>query len=170
MFRALGSSQLPPLLEWRVSFKHRDVDAGRGAGYLVYELTHSPFWLGLDGFVALSPGLVLTLVGGVFADLIDRRRLLLYTQAVAGLAALSLAILISTGVIHRADNIWDSNVWMILVFSFVTGCCMSLAGPSYQALTFDLVGREDVANAVALEFDAVSTVAGGRAGLRRRRF
>src|SRR5258708_40345830 len=57
-------------------------------GYLVYQLTDSPFWLGLDGFVALAPGLVLTLLGGVFADLVDRRRLLLYTQVVAGLAAL----------------------------------------------------------------------------------
>ncbi|MCU1265344.1 MAG: hypothetical protein JWM21_1662 [Acidobacteria bacterium] len=119
-------------------------------GYLVYDLTHSSLWLGLDGFVALSPGLVLTLLGGVFADLIDRRRLILYTQAVAGLAALSLAICISTKYIHSAGNIWDSRVWIVLVFSFVTGCCMSLAGPSYQALTYDLVGREDVANAVAL--------------------
>ena len=119
-------------------------------GYLIYEFTHSPFWLGLDGFVALSPALVLTLAGGVFADLVDRRRLLLYTQAVAGVAALGLAVLIHTKVIHQADNVWTSNVWMILVFSFVTGCCMSLASPSYLALTFDLVGREDLANAVAL--------------------
>jgi MFS family permease len=119
-------------------------------GYLVYEYTHSPFWLGLDGFVALAPALFLTLAGGVFADLVDRRRLLLYTQAVAGVAALGLAVLISTGVIHRADSILDSRVWMILGFSFVTGCCMSLASPSYLALTFDLVGREDLANAVAL--------------------
>src|SRR6267143_2244958 len=57
-------------------------------GWLVLQLTDSPFWLGLDGFVALSPGLVLTLAGGVFADLVDRRRLILYTQAVAGVAAL----------------------------------------------------------------------------------
>jgi MFS family permease len=91
-------------------------------GYLVYEFTHSPFWLGLDGFVALSPALVLTLAGGVFADLVDRRRLLLWTQAVAGVAALFLAVLIHTQVIHQADNIWASNVWLILVFSFVTGC------------------------------------------------
>lgn len=119
-------------------------------GYLVYEFTHSPLWLGLDGFVALAPALALTLAGGVFADLVDRRRLLLYTQAVAGIAALGLAILISTRVIHQADNVWASNVWMILIFSFVTGCCMSLASPSYLALTFDLVGREDLANAVAL--------------------
>ncbi len=119
-------------------------------GWLVLQLTDSPFWLGLDGFMALAPGLVLTLAGGVFADLVDRRRLLLYTQVVAGAAAFGLAVLISTGVIHKAGDVWSSNVWMILMFSFVTGCCMSLAGPSYQAMTFDLVGREDLANAIAL--------------------
>ena len=41
-------------------------------------------------------------------------------------------------------------VWMVLAFSFVTGCCMALASPSYLAMTFDLVGREDLANAIAL--------------------
>jgi MFS family permease len=110
-------------------------------GWLVLQLTDSAFWLGLDGFMATIPGLFLTLAGGVFADIVDRRRLLLYTQVVAGLAAFALAILVGTNLV---------TVWMILGFSFVTGCCMSLAGPSYQALTFDLVGREDLANAVAL--------------------
>ena len=110
-------------------------------GWLVLQLTNSPFWLGVDGFMATVPGLFLTLAGGVFADLVDRRRLLLYTQITAGLAALALALLV-----------WTNHVslWMILGFSFITGCCMSLAGPSYQAMTFDLVGREDLANAVAL--------------------
>src|ERR671928_595262 len=60
-------------------------------GWLVLLLTNSAFWLGLDAFMATSPGFVLTLVGGVFADRIDRRRLLLYTQVMAGLAALGLA-------------------------------------------------------------------------------
>lgn len=114
-------------------------------GWLVLQLTDSAFWLGVDGFMAMAPGLVLTLAGGVFADWVDRRRLLLYTQIVAGAAALGLAIFISTGIIKDS-----SDVWMILVFSFITGCCMSLAGPSYQAITFDMVGREDLANAVAL--------------------
>ena len=110
-------------------------------GWLVLELTNSPFWLGLDAFMATSPGLVLTLLGGVFADLIDRRRLLLYTQVVAGIAALGLAALVATNVVNR---------WMVLGFSFVTGCCMSLASPSYLAMTYDLVGREDLANAIAM--------------------
>lgn len=110
-------------------------------GWLVLQLTDSPFWLGFDGFMATAPGFFLTLAGGVFADLVDRRRLLLYTQVVAGLAAFGLAILVGTNAV---------NVWMILGFSFVSGCCMALAGPSYQAITFDLVGRADLANAVAL--------------------
>jgi MFS family permease len=51
-----------------------------------------------------------------------------------------------------ATLVWTNhiNVWMVLGFSLVTGCCMALAAPSYQAMTFDLVGREDLANAVAL--------------------
>lgn len=114
-------------------------------GWLVLQLTNSPFWLGVDGFMATVPGLVLTLVGGVFADLVDRRRILIYTQVGALMSALTLASLIVAGVVNDA-----SDVWIILVLSFVTGCCMSLAGPSYQAITIDLVGRADLANAIAL--------------------
>ncbi len=114
-------------------------------GWLVLQLTNSPFWLGVDGFMATAPGLLLTLAGGVFADLVDRRRLLLYTQIAAGLSAFALATLLFTGVIRDA-----SHVWIILLLTFWTGCCMALAGPSYQAITIDLVGREDLANAIAL--------------------
>lgn len=110
-------------------------------GWLVLQLTNSSLWLGIDGFMATAPGLFLTLAGGVFADLFDRRRLLLYTQITAGLAAFGLATLVWTRAV---------NVWMILGFSLITGCCMAIAGPSYQAMTFDLVGKADLANAVAL--------------------
>src|SRR5215510_2201086 len=110
-------------------------------GWLVLQLSNSPFWLGVDGFMATAPGLVFTLAGGVFADLMDRRKLLIYTQAVAGVAALTLGILVLTHVVQ---------VWMVLCLSFVTGCCMALASPSYMALVFDLVGHKDLANAIAL--------------------
>jgi len=110
-------------------------------GWLVLKLSNSPFYLGLDGFMATAPGMLLTLAGGVFADLLDRRKLLIYTQSIAGLSALTLGVLVLTHVVQ---------IWMILCLSFVTGCCMALAGPSYMALVFDLVGREDLANAVAL--------------------
>lgn len=133
-------------------------------GWLVLQLTNSPFWLGLDAFMATAPGFVLTLLGGVFADRIDRRRLLLYTQVIAGLAALALAALVATSVVNR---------WMVLGFSFVTGCCMSLASPSYLALTYDLVGREDLANAIALnstQFQLSRVVGPTLAGLAFRVF
>jgi MFS family permease len=110
-------------------------------GWLVLNLTNSAFWLGLDAFMATAPAFVLTLLGGVFADLIDRRRLLIYTQVVAGGAAFCLATLVATGLVNR---------WLVLGFSLVTGCCMSLASPSYLAMTYDLVGREDLANAIAM--------------------
>lgn len=110
-------------------------------GWLVLQKSNSPFWLGVDGFMATAPVLMFTLAGGVFADLIDRRKLLIYSQIVAGCSALTLGLLVVTGVVH---------VWMILMLSFVTGCCMAIAGPSYMALVFDLVGHEDLANAIAL--------------------
>src|SRR5215212_8482547 len=119
--------------------------------WLVLQLTDSGTWLGVDTFVAMAPGLVLTLVGGVIADKVDRKRLLIYTQAGAGLSALALAALVWEGAIR-----WEGaarrpgDVWMVLVLSFVTGCCWALSGPAYQAITVDLVGREDLANAIAL--------------------
>jgi MFS family permease len=114
-------------------------------GWLVLQLTDSPFWLGVDGFMATVPGLALTLLAGVFADLVDRRRLLIFTQIGAGLSSLTLAILIVTHVVND-----KADVWVILLLSFLTGCCFALAGPSYQAITIDLVGREDLSNAIAL--------------------
>lgn len=133
-------------------------------GWLVLQLTNSAFWLGLDAFMATAPGFLFTLVGGVFADLIDRRRLLIYTQIVAGLAALGLAVLVATGVVDR---------WMVLGFSFVTGCCMALASPSYLAMTYDLVGREDLANAIAMnstQFQLSRVVGPALAGVGFRLF
>ena len=138
MFRALRHRNF--LLFWSGAFLSNTGTWMQAVaqGWLVFELSNSPLWLGVDGFMSTAPGLVLTLAGGVFADLIDRRKLLIYTQIVAGVAAITLGVLVITNVVH---------VWMILVLSFVTGCCMAIAGPSYMALVFDLVGHEDLAKA-----------------------
>src|SRR5256885_15447598 len=110
-------------------------------GWLVLELSNSPFWLGVDGFMATAPVLLFTLAGGVFADLIDRRKLLIYSQIVAGCSALVLGLLVATGV---------GQGGMFLGLCFCAGCCMAFAGPSYLALDFGLVGRGARANVVAL--------------------
>lgn len=114
-------------------------------GWLVLQLTDSAFWLGVDSFMATVPALLLTLLGGVIADRVDRKRLLMLTQVGAGLSALALAALLVAGVVSG-----PGDVWIILALTFVTGCCWAIAGPSYQAFAYDLVGREDLANAVAL--------------------
>jgi MFS family permease len=141
MFRALRHRNF--LLFWSGAFLSNTGTWMQAVaqGWLVLQLSNSPFWLGFDGFMGTAPGLLLTLAGGVFADLMDRRKLLIYTQIVAGLAAFTLGILVVTHVVQ---------VWMILAMSFVTGCCLAIAGPSYMALVFDLVDRKDLANAVAL--------------------
>ena len=119
--------------------------------WLVLQLTNSGTWLGVDNFMATAPGILLTLVGGVIADKVDRKRLLIYTQMGAGLSALALSALVWTDTISwRGDVRRASDVWMILGLTFVTGCCWAISGPSYQAINVDLVEREDIANAVAL--------------------
>lgn len=164
MFRALGHRDFR--LFWTGAFLS-NVGTWMQAvaqGWLVLLLTNSPFWLGLDAFMATAPGFVFTLVGGVFADLIDRRRLLLYTQVVAGFAAMGLAVLVATHVVNR---------WMVLGFSVVTGCCMALASPSFLAMTYDLVGREDLPNAIAMnstQFQLARVVGPALAGVAFRVF
>ncbi|MCA1815314.1 MAG: MFS transporter [Acidobacteria bacterium] len=110
-------------------------------GWLMYELTHSAFWLGFDGFCATAPAIILTPLGGVFADILDRRRMLLASQVVAGASALVLSLVIWTNLVRFP---------MILAASLVTGCCFALASPAYQAFIIELVGRKDLSNAIAL--------------------
>src|SRR5947208_1485933 len=71
-----------------------------GSGWLVLRLTNSPFWLGAVSFAAALPILLFSLPAGVLADRVDRRRLLLCTQALAGTLALALALLTGLGVVR----------------------------------------------------------------------
>jgi MFS family permease len=137
---------------------------GLAQAWLVLELTNKGTWLGVDNFMATVPGIFLTLVGGVIADIVDRKRLLIYTQVGAGLSALVLTVLIVTGVV---------NIWMVLALTFMTGCCWAISSPSYMAITVDLVAREDIANAIALnstQFQLARVVGPLLAGLTIRAF
>jgi MFS family permease len=110
-------------------------------GWLVLEITNSPFLLGLTGFLGSAPFLFFSLPGGAIADRLNRRKLMLATQTIMMVMALILAILTSVRVITIAE---------IFAISFVTGLASALNAPAYQAVVLDLVQREDVTNAVAL--------------------
>jgi predicted MFS family arabinose efflux permease len=110
--------------------------------WLVYDLSmHSSFFLGLDQFLGQIPIVFLALLGGVFADRHDRRRVLLMSQYAQMTTAFLLAALVFTGVVH---------VWHILVLSVAVGIAQSFGGPSYSALVPSLVPKEHLQNAIAL--------------------
>src|SRR5574337_153766 len=110
-------------------------------GWLVLQLTNSPFWLGLVGFAQQVPALVFSLLGGVIADRASRRRLLLITQTTMMLLALGLAVL---------THLRWVTVHQIVAIAFLAGTTMALNAPTYQAAIRDLVLREDTLNAIAL--------------------
>lgn len=110
-------------------------------GLLVYELTGSKFYLGLDDFLSQLPILLFMLIGGVIADRHDRRRLLTGSQYVQMASALALALLVWTGGI---------NVGYIFALSFISGCGQAFGGPAYQSMIPSLVPRRDLPNAIAL--------------------
>jgi MFS family permease len=110
-------------------------------GWLVLLLTNSAFWLGVIGFAGSIPFLIFSLFGGVVADRMDKRRLLLFTQTAMMLLAFLLAGLAWFKVI---------TIWELAAIAFLNGVAMSMNAPSYQALVPKLVKREDLTNAIAL--------------------
>jgi predicted MFS family arabinose efflux permease len=109
--------------------------------WLVYRLSDSAVYLGLDTFCGQIPIFLFSLFGGVYADRKSRRNLLIASQVVQMTCAFTLAVLVATGVVQ---------VWHILCLSFIVGTAQSFGGPAYSALIPSLVGEEDLQNAIAL--------------------
>ena len=112
-----------------------------GETWLVLELTHSAWQLGLVGALQAVPILLFSIFGGVFADRWPKRRVLLVTQAAAMIQALLLWALIATGTLQ---------LWHLYVLALLLGLTNSLGRPASRAFVVELVGREDLPNAVAL--------------------
>ncbi len=110
-------------------------------GWLIYRLSHSAFLLALDQFLGGIPIFLFSLIGGVVADRVERRKILLSSQYVQMSTAGLLTILVATGAVH---------VWHILCLSFISGLAQAFGGPAYQALIPTLVEKEDMPNAIAL--------------------
>ena len=109
--------------------------------WLVYRLSDSSVYLGLDTFCGQIPIFLFSLFGGVYADRKSRRNILIASQFVQMICAFTLMGLVATGVVR---------VWHILCLSFVVGTAQSFGGPAYSALVPSLVGEEDLQNAIAL--------------------
>src|SRR5207302_5408241 len=150
-FRLFWSGQLISLIgTWMQS---------TGQAWLVLELTHSAWWLGMVGALQFLPVMLLSLFGGVVADRVPKRKVLLFTQSFAMLQAAILWMLIVTGAIQ---------LWHVLVLASLLGLTNSLDMPTRQAFVAEMVGREDLPNAIALNsslFNMARMVGPGIGGL-----
>lgn len=110
-------------------------------GYLIYEITSSTFWLGAVGFIALLPVVPISLVGGILIDRVPRRKLILATQVGLLLQAAVFAVLTVSG---------NIQLWHVIALYFVFGALLAIDHPARRAFLVDIVERDDLANAVAL--------------------
>jgi MFS family permease len=110
-------------------------------GWVVYQLTHSELALGVVGFASAIPSLIATPWGGVVVDRVPKRTLLIMTQTGAMLLAFILAALSFTGLVQE---------WHIIVLAAGLGLVNSFDSPGRQAFVVEMVGREDLPNAIAL--------------------
>lgn len=128
-------------------------------GFLIYELTHSPAFLGYVGFAAGIPTWLFMAYGGVVADRIPRRNILVVTQIFMMILAFILTVLTFTGIVQA---------WHILLLAFFLGVANAFDAPSRQAFVNELVKREDLTNAIALNsmmFNSATAVGPAVAGI-----
>ena len=114
---------------------------GIAQGWLLFDLTSSPFYLGLFSSLRMVMLLSFFILGGIMSDRIDRRKVMLAIQWISALTALGLALLVSTHTIR---------VWHIFVLGAITSTTWAFEQPVRQALLPQLVRREDLVNALAL--------------------
>jgi len=128
-------------------------------GFLIFQLTHSPVYLGYVGFAAGIPAWLFTLYGGVVADRMSRRTLLMLTQTAMMVPAFILAALTLSGVVQP---------WHIIVLAFLNGIAQAFDAPTRLAFVLEMVTREDLSNAVALNatmFNMATVIGPAIAGL-----
>ena len=107
----------------------------------IYELTQSPLHLGLTGLARAAPIILLSLVGGVIADRVDRVKFMALTQGLSGALPLALAALSAAGLV---------DVWHIYVVTFLSSTLQAISSPARVALVPSLVPRHNMLNAIAL--------------------
>lgn len=127
--------------------------------WLVYSLTHSVLLLGITAFVGQVPVFFFSSLGGVMADRFERRHVLAVTQALSIVESAGLAILVFSGAIRP---------WHILALALFQGLVNAVDIPTRQAMTVEMVGRQDLRKAVSINsiaFNFARLVAPPVAGL-----
>jgi MFS family permease len=127
--------------------------------WLVVELTHSPLAVGILAFCRFIPFTVFGLVAGVVADRIDNRKLVIGTQTASMFMSVFFAVLVLGGL---------ETLWIVYLLAVLSSTALVFDAPGRHALTFQMVGREELSNAVALNaslFNASRVVGPAVAGV-----
>jgi len=161
-------------LRWRGALRHRNFRLfwfgqmvsligtwmqSLAQAWLVLTLTGAPIWLGVVAAAQFLPVLVLGLFGGIIADVLPKRRTLIATQVASMLLAFAMAALVFANVVQ---------VWHILVLASLLGLVNAIDMPTRQAFVVEMVGRDDITNAVGLNsavFNAARIVGPAVGGL-----
>ena len=110
--------------------------------WLTLELTNAPWLVALVGFFAMIPTLVLGLAGGVMADRLNRRRLLIITQWLNLVSSALMTLVLVTGIVE---------VWHGYANALITGVCWALSFPARRAVVLDMLDTSELTNAIALD-------------------
>jgi MFS family permease len=130
-----------------------------GEGWLILTLTNSPFYVGLTSALSSLGVLLFSLYAGVIADRTDKRRFIVFMQVAFMLEAFAIAILVWTGVIQ---------VWHVLTLATLLGIASAFDIPMRQSFVYDMVGKDDLMNAIALNsslFNGARVIGPAIAGL-----
>jgi MFS family permease len=130
-----------------------------GQSWMVYSITNSPFKLGLVGSLQFLPMLVLSLFAGALIDRLPKKKILILTQSLAMILAFVMAALVYTGYIRY---------WQVLILAILLGLVNTFDMPARQSFMIELVGREHLVNAIALNstvFNAARIVGPAVAGI-----
>jgi predicted MFS family arabinose efflux permease len=130
-----------------------------GQAWLVLDLTHSPFKLGVVSALQFAPMLLLSLPAGALIDYFSKRRIIMVAQFAMMLLAFALAILDMTGTVR---------FWHVTILATLLGIANTVDMPARQSFIFEMVGKEDLMNAIALNssiFNAARAIGPAIAGL-----
>jgi MFS family permease len=156
-FRSLRHRNFRLLVEGNVISTSGDFMQSIAQSWLVWQLTHSPFLLGLVSFFDTVPRLFLGAIGGAIADRFDRRRVLIITQSLAMVQAIVYSLAVYFKVIA---------FWHIAVLAFLLGCIDTINQTVRQSLVNSMVPKEELLNAIGLQssFFNLSKILGPSAG------
>lgn len=130
-----------------------------GVGYLVFQLTHSAFWVGFTAAIGGLPFLLFTTFAGVFIDRLNKQKILIFTQGIEAIVDITLGVVILTG---------HASLPVILIAIFIVGVINAVDLPTRLTFLIEMVGRKDLASAVPINngiFNAARFVGPAAAGI-----